>query len=224
MNSTLKRSLFWGVFLVIIGLVIWGLIVAGNKSATTSSNGGITPISISHDISSSTDWTLGSSSAPVHLVEYADFQCPACAAYSPIINQLLKDEAGKIYYAYRYFPLPQHTNALSSAYAATAAGLQGQFFPMHDLLFANQTDWQDISDPTSIFLGYAKTLGLDLTKFTADMNSDAVKNRVTTGLQDATTMGLDYTPTLFINGKRIANPSSYAAFKALIDAAAQSHS
>jgi protein-disulfide isomerase len=221
MNPILKRILFWGGFLIVIALIVWGLIVASSKSAATAANGGVTPITVSHPISSA-DWTIGSSSAPVQLIEYADFQCPACAAYSPVIDQLLASSSGEIYYAYRYFPLPQHANALVAAYAATAAGLQGQFWTMHDLLFTNQTSWQDLPDPTSVFVGYATSLGLNIPKFTADANSQAVKDRVAAGLQDATAMGLDYTPTLFINGTRVANPSSYAAFKALIDAAAQS--
>ena len=92
---------------------------------------------------------------------------------------------------------------------------------MHDLLFAGQADWQDVTDPTSIIDGYATKIGLDMKKFTADMASDAVKTRVATDLQDATTMALDYTTTLFINGKRVANPQNYEAFKTLIETAAQ---
>jgi protein-disulfide isomerase len=220
MNTTLKKILFWGTFVIIFILIIWGIIVVGSESATS---GGVTPITISHPLSSA-DWTEGSSTAPVQLVEYADFQCPACAAYAPVIKQLLSDESGKIYFGYRYFPLPQHANALAAAYAATAAGLQGKFWEMHDLLFANQADWENLADPTSVFIGYAQTLGLDIKKFTSDMGSDAVKNRVATDLNDANAMGLDYTPTLFVNGTRINNPETYAAFKALIDAAAQSNS
>jgi protein-disulfide isomerase len=141
-----------------------------------------------------------------------------------VISQLIASSSGEIYFGYRYFPLPQHANALVAAYAATAAGLQGKFWQMHDLLFENQTSWQDLADPTSVFAGYATSLGLNMAKFTADSNSDAVKARVAASLQDATAMGLDYTPTLFVNGVRIANPQSYAAFKALIDAAAQAKS
>ena len=220
MNPILKRSLFWGVFVVILGLIVWGMIVASAKSAATAANGGVSQIAVSHPLSAG-DWTQGSSSAPVQLIEYADFQCPACAAYAPVITKLLADEGGKVYFGYRYFPLPQHANALITAYAATAAGLQGKCWEMHDLLFAGQADWQDVTDPTSIIDGYATKIGLDMKKFTADMASDAVKTRVATDLQDATTMALDYTPTLFINGKRVANPQNYEAFKTLIDTAAQ---
>lgn len=218
MNPILKKSLFWGSFLIVIALIIWGMIAANAKSAAVTANGGITPIALSHPLSSA-DWTQGSSSAPVTLVEYADFQCPACATYSPVIKKILAEEADKIYFGYRYFPLPQHANALSSAYAATAAGLQGKFWEMHDLLFTNQTAWQDVADPTSLFVGYATSLSLDKAKFLADMSSDAVKARVAAGRDDATASGLDYTPTLFLNGKRIANPKNYEEFKALIDAA-----
>ncbi|MEI6057471.1 MAG: DsbA family protein [bacterium] len=218
MHPTLKRTIFWGVFLIILGLIVWGMIMASAKDAVTTSNGGVTPIVLSHPLSSD-DWTQGSSSAPVTLVEYADFQCPACAAYSPVISKVLAEESGKVYFGYRFFPLPQHANAMSSSEAATAAGLQGKFWEMHDLLYANQSEWENAADPTSIFKGYATTLGLDTTKFLADMTSDAVKARITADRDDSTAMGLDYTPTLFLNGKRIANPQNYAAFKALIETA-----
>jgi protein-disulfide isomerase len=223
MNPTVKRVLFWGAFIVIIGLVIWGMIAASLSTLPSAANGGVTPIALSHPLSSA-DWTQGSSTAPVTLVEYADFQCPACAAYSPVLTKLVSDESGKVYFGYRYFPLSQHMNALPAAYAATAAGLQGKFWEMHDLIFAGQTTWENLADPTPIFTGYAAALGLDMKKFAADTASDAVKARVAASLDDATAMGLDYTPTFFLDGKRIDNPQSYAAFKAIIDAAAVSKS
>jgi protein-disulfide isomerase len=168
----------------------------------------------------------------VTIVEYADFECPACQDYYPILKQLIADENGtasasgaganRIFFVYRYFPLPQHPNAIISAEAAQAAGVQGQFWAMHDLLFANYTDWENLSDPTSIFLGYAAKIGISTTTFLADLTSPAVDKVVTDSYQADTTAGLDYTPTLFINGNRIDNPSTniYADLKTLVDAAA----
>ena len=221
-DPALKRSIFWIIFIVIVALITWGMIVAGNK-ASPAANGGVTAIALNKPVTSA-DWTIGSSTAPVTLVEYADFQCPACAAFHPIVKQLLAEDGAKIYFAYRYFPLPQHANGMTSAGAAEAAGLQGRFWDMQDLLFTNQLNWQDLPDPTSVFVGYATTLGLDKTKFLADMASPSVKTKILASLQDANDNNLDYTPTFFVNGKRIANPAGYAAFKTLIDNAAQSHS
>jgi protein-disulfide isomerase len=222
MDSTQKRVLFWFLFIVVIGLIVWVAwgVFAAKNSATATAN---TPVVKLMTPVTSSDHTLGTSTAPVTLVEYADFECPACQAYAPIITQLLKDEGSKVYFVYRYFPLPQHPNAVPAAKAAEAAGLQGQFWAMHDMLFADNAQWENLSDPTSVFVGYAKTLGLNTTKFTTDMASPTVAATINADLAQANANGLTYTPTLFVNGVRIDNPQIYAAFKALVDSAASAN-
>ena len=217
-TSKLQRFFNWGIFIVILGLIIWGLVAAGNKAPGQATNPS-SPIALNKPISSA-DWTIGSSSAPVTIVEYADFQCPACQTYAPLITQLLAAEGGKVYFAYRYFPLPQHQNAVSSARAAQAAGLQGKFWEMHDKLFANYAEWQDNSDPTSIYLGYATAIGISTTTFYKDYSSTAVADVVSNGYQESVANDLSYTPTFFVNGTRIVNPQGYDAFKKVIDDAA----
>ena len=217
MNPTLKRVIFWIIFIAIIVLVVWGMVVASNKGQGSPN----APVPLSTPVTSS-DWSEGSSSAPVTIVEYADFECPACQAYAPVLEKLLAAEPSNIFFVYRYFPLPQHSNAIPAAEAAQAAGIEGKFWPMHDLLFANHGDWENLPDPTSVFVKYATTIGLNAAQFTKDLNSDAVKNAVMAGYQDAVKSNLSYTPTIFINGFRIDNPQSYDAFKQLIDNAAAS--
>jgi protein-disulfide isomerase len=219
MDSTQKRVLFWFLFIVVIGLIVW--VVWSNYSAknTAAATSNAPVVKLLNPVTSS-DHTLGSPSAPVTLVEYADFECPACQAYEPVIEQLLKDEGSKVYFAYRYFPLPQHPNAVPAAKAAEAAGLQGKFWQMHDMLFADNAQWENLSDPSSVFVGYAKTLGLNTTQFSKDYASAAVAATINADLAQANANQLTYTPTLFVNGVRIDNPTSYAAFRALIDAAA----
>ena len=229
-TGKMKRIGFWGFFVIIIALIVWGLVAANGKSAGSSASG-TAPTTLPAPVTAS-DWSIGSSTAPVTIVEYADFECPACQDYYPILKQLIADENGtastsgaganRIFFVYRYFPLPQHPNAIISAEAAQAAGAQGQFWAMHDLLFANYTDWENLSDPTSIFLGYAAKIGISTTTFLADLTSPAVAKVVTDSYQADTTAGLDYTPTIFINGTRIDNPGSniYAGLKAMVDAAA----
>ena len=154
------------------------------------------------------------------LVEYADFQCPACAAYHPVVNQLLDAYKNKIFYVYRIFPLEQaHPNALVSAQAAYAAYQQGAFFSYGDLLFTKQTDWADLADPRNTFISYAQTLKLNVSKFTADMNSSDTQKYVKDSENEALNEGINQTPSFFINGKLIQNPTNLDDFKKLINAA-----
>jgi protein-disulfide isomerase len=137
----------------------------------------------------------------VTLVEFSDFQCPACSAVQPMLTQLLTKYQGKVKFVYRYFPLVSiHKNAQMSAQAAEAAGLQGKFWEMHDKLFITQTAWEGIADPKEIFVGYARDLGLDTTKFATDLVSAPVVDEVNADSAAATRYNLQGTPTFFVNG------------------------
>ena len=165
------------------------------------------------------DHILGTTTAPVIIVEYADFECPTCAAFSPLLNQLQSDEQGKVAIVYRYFPLPQHRNAVNAAKAAEAAGLQGKFWEMHDILFKNQTAWENIVEPKAFFGEYAKVLGIDTVQFATDYDSNAVANRVAEDAADAKRNRLTYAPTLFVGGVRIPNPQTYNELKQAVEKA-----
>jgi protein-disulfide isomerase len=212
-----KRLFFWLGFIVVLGLIIWGLIVAMNKSgsSTTGKYGTAPAITLA-------DHVRGPATAPVTITEYSDFQCPACEAYEPVLEKLEAVASSSFKLVYRHYPLPQHPNALPAAYASEAASLQGKFWEMHDLLFANHTDWTEESDATPIFIGYATKLGLDVNKFKTDMASDAVKTRVQSDADEAQTLKLDYTPTFFLNGTVIPNPQGYEPFLSVIQNAASS--
>lgn len=164
------------------------------------------------------DWFEGGKDASVVLVEYSDFQCPACGAYYPIVKGLHDAYGDKLKIVYRNYPLTEvHPNAQIGAQAAEAAGLQGKFFEYHDMLFLNQKAWSLEEDPTGTLTGYAKTLGLDEAKFTSDLTSDAVKKSVKEDLDGGTKSNIQGTPTFFINGFKIENPNGLEPFKTLID-------
>ena len=157
---------------------------------------------------------------PITLVEYSDFQCPACRAYYPIVEELLKQRGEKITFVYRYFPLPQHFNAYPSAQAAEAAGKQGKFFEMGDKLFTNQDAWANFSASAAfeVFKGYAAELGLDITKFESDYKDSLTKGIIQNGYKSGVKLGVDQTPTFFLNGKRLKpGPQSLDEFIKLID-------
>ena len=145
------------------------------------------------------------------LVEYSDFQCPSCKGAHDILKTI--DASGsadfsiskKVTFVYRYFPLYQiHNKAYISAYAAEAAGFQGKFWQMADLLFDNQQSWSASNDPQKeYFLNYAKELKLNIDQFKNDLNSAVVKDRVNSDLKEAEQIGVDSTPTFFLNGQKV---------------------
>ena len=204
----LKKLGIWIGALAIVAVSVWGLVALVNAPTTPTSPTMTAPAL------NNTDITTGSKNAKVLLTEYANFQCPACAAYHPLINQLMKDYDGKVLFVYRFFPLTTiHKNAMVSAEAGYAAQLQGKFWQMDDLLFNNQSTWAEMTDPTNVFVGYAKDLGMDTAKFTVDMQAQSTKDFINKEQDEGTAVGINSTPTFFINGKSIQNPQSYDAFK-----------
>ena len=130
----IKRILFWLGFIVVIGLIIWGMIAAGKKASRETAN---LPLP---DQITAQDWARGNVNGPVTIVEYSDFQCPACGIYFPVVEQLFKEYASNMRFVYRHFPLPQHANAIPAAKASEAAGKQGKFWEMYEMIFSTQKD------------------------------------------------------------------------------------
>ena len=153
----------------------------------------------------------------VTLVEFSDFQCPACMSVQEPLKQLLTKYEGKIEFVYRYFPLTNiHKNAQMSAQAAEAAGVQGKFFEMHDKLFATQKAWEGIVDPRETFKGYAKELGLDEAQFATDMESQSTKDAIAVDVLAATRYQISGTPTFYVNGVKTEFPQLEAKLAELI--------
>lgn len=167
------------------------------------------------------DQKKGSQNSPIVLVEYSDYQCPACAAYHPLVEELLKTYSDKILFVYRHFPLRQHQYAQLAAQTAEAAGKQGKFWEMHAKLFENQGIWSESSKAKETFLDYAKELNLDTEKFLADLDSEAVKDKILSDYQSGVSFGVNGTPSFYLNGRKINNPSGLEAFKSSIEAEIQ---
>jgi protein-disulfide isomerase len=211
----IKRLIFWIIFVAILGLIVWGLAIAMNKTSASLPQAGV-PAPVT-----ATDHILGPASAPVTLIEYEDFQCPACGLYYPIIERLMTEASTTVRLVFRHFPLSQHANALITAEASEAAAMQGKFWEMYRLIYSHQADWSDLPDAHATLVGYAQQIGLDIVKFKADLDSSAAKAAVVADQTEGEQIGIDQTPTFFVNGKAITNPQGYEAFKALIDSAAR---
>lgn len=140
----------------------------------------------------------GRQDAKVYLVEFSDFQCPACKAYQPIVDSILKKYGDRIAFGYRHFPLPQHQFAKLAAQAAEAAGEQDKFWEMHDYLFANQ---ERLSD--ELIKEGGRAIGLDEQKFGAALNSSKYNDKISKDLALGQRLGVDSTPTFFLNGRKL---------------------
>lgn len=211
MNNDTKIILSVSFFsILLIAVFLW--LSQPPKSANTNKSAQLTEL-----LQKNPGQTRGNPQAKVQLVEFADIQCPACATYAPDIDKFVTDYAQEISYVYKHYPLPQHLNAIISAQAAQAAGLQGKFFELQSLLFAKQSNWSGQTDPMSMFLNYAKQVNLDLTKFQSDINSQPVKDAITNDTADGNTLGVDSTPTVLINGVPFNLAPNYANLKKEVD-------
>jgi protein-disulfide isomerase len=153
----------------------------------------------------------------VQVVEFGDYQCPACGQAYPVTKQLISDYQGKITFIFRNFPLPMHPNALPAAEAAEAAGAQGKFWEMHDKLYETQDEWSGVLDPTNAFTHYASDLGIDADKFKQDIIAKKYQDIISKDQSDGYSLGVQGTPTFFVNGKQ-QSAFDYDSLKNAIDA------
>jgi len=205
-----EAKILTAILVVVVGGLI-GLFVIANRPAPT-------PKGDKTKITRPTSHKEGSGT--IQMVEFGDYQCPACGAAYPNVQQLLKDYGSHITFYFRNFPLTQlHPNAMASAQAAEAAGAQGKFWQMHDLLYQSQQDWGSLttvlsaSDVEAKFVSYAGQLGLDVNKFKSDYTSDAIQNIINQDLADATALNLQGTPTFYFNGQPYSGASDYASLR-----------
>jgi len=203
-------------FLLVLIVCVLGLI--GVYVATSEKEDASTPKSSGATISNN---VIGANKKGVTLVEYGDFQCPACAGYHPLVKQIIEKYKDDIQFQFLNFPLQQiHQNARAAARTAEAAGKQGKYWEMHDILYEQQDSWKDSTSVNTIFDGYATQLGLNLQQLKTDFGSNAVNETINADLAEGQRLGVDSTPTFFLQGKKIEDlPRDLAGFTKLIDQA-----
>jgi protein-disulfide isomerase len=155
---------------------------------------------------------MGPATARITLVEFSDFQCPYCSKAVAQINASLKAYPNDLKLIFKQYPLDSHPAAAISAAASLAAHAQGKFWPMHDVMFANR---QKLSRQS--ILGWAKDLGLDMKRFTADLDSEAIRKAVLRDQADGDKAGVEGTPTVFLNGQKYNGDLAPDAIKSVID-------
>lgn len=203
---------FLAIIAVIIVALFGVLMFTRDKGDAGNSSGG-------DSTAQATNHTVGAGTKNVTIVEYGDFQCPACKAYYPIVKAIKEEYGDQIKFQFRHNPLTSiHPNAFIGSRAAEAAGMQGKFWEMHDILYEQQDSWTQGSDPTAAFVTYATQLNLDVDKFKTDMTSKAVSDAINADLKAGQAIGVNSTPTFVINGKKVdKNPQTLEEFKKLID-------
>lgn len=210
--------------LITIGIVTLIVLIGGvfllNRGAPSPSNTGANvPANSPLLVRSNSDKTASDSAQPkVTVVEFADYECSACGEANPIIQQILKNYDGKINFVFRNFPLPQHQNSMIAAEVAEAAGEQGKFWEMHDKLYETQNDWSNSNNPLELFISYAKDMGLDTAKIRNEVSANKFSAKIQQDIADATALGINETPTFFINGQELLGVQVYGDLKKIIDA------
>jgi protein-disulfide isomerase len=203
-----------GISILTIVLVVGAALLFGGAAQTTPGNG--QPIKNTSVLIRKTSPEINNHSK-VTLVEFGDFECPACGEEYPVVTQILKNYKGKINYVFRNFPLPQHANAPEAAEAAEAAKAQGNFFGMFNLLYQNQNSWADASDPTSYFVSYAKALHLNIKQFESDVKNKKYANVIQQDVNDGYAVSVNATPTFFLNGVPMVGVLPYSDFQTAIN-------
>jgi protein-disulfide isomerase len=202
-------------FLAIIAILIIGtiaaIIFAGGSDDSGSSGGSSSEIA-------ATDHVRGAADSPVVLMEYGDFQCPACAGFDTVMEELFATYGDRVSFVYRHFPLTQiHPNAMAAHRAAEAAGRQGKFFEMGHLLYQRQSEWSESNNAASAIEAFAVELGLDIEKYRLDVSDSATLTVINDQRRSGENLDVSATPTFFLNGEKIDNPQSLEEFQKLLD-------
>lgn len=217
-GNTSVRNLYLiggGVVLFVIAILV-GVVIAGNRPAAVAES---YPFQTGRTAEGF--YYKGNPDAPVKVIDYSDYQCPACKAYvdrlSPIVTRDYI-ETGKVQFIYHEFPLQIHPNAVPAGEAARCAGDQGRYWQMHDTLFARQAEWSNLSSPVARFNAYARDIGLDAGQFASCMSQAIHTAEIAAAGQAAINANIPATPTFVVNGQQVDSAGLIPAIDAALRA------
>lgn len=224
-NASTRPKGFYGVLIAIavVGASILGYAMT-RKPATAAAPA---PLAVSAaNAGPAQGYTLGKPDAPVKILEWADFECPACGRFATITEPDVRKrliETGLASITFYDFPLPQHRNSQPASNAAACADEQGKFWPMHDQIFGAQDQWntQATDNPKPMFMKYATAIGLNTTQFESCYDARKYQNRIVANFAEGERRRVNSTPTFVIGDRQIADALSYDELKAMVDAAAK---
>lgn len=199
----------WIIFSVIVVAILGGLVVlSGKDKIDVSKVDQNSIVTASEQTGNIEEHVFGNAKSKVVLIEYGDFQCPACGGAHPNLKRITEEYKDKIAFIFRNYPLTSiHPNARAASAAAEAAGLQGKYWEMHDALYESQDGWSssDATDRTSFFITQAKSIGVkNLEKFQQDLASKEINKKISFDLALGKKAGASGTPTFVLNGTRLS--------------------
>lgn len=215
LSNEAKVLLGIGLTLAIGAVVFFVLVVPSSSPAPVGRSGEPRNAAI---LVREDSYRQGPPDAKVTLVEFLDPECEACRVMYPVVERIRREYGDRILFVVRYFPL--HRNSVLAVKATEAAGRQGKYEAMYSTLFENQPAWGEKSEPqTQLFLGYARSIGLDMDQFQRDLNDTTIEDKVNRDRDDGVAVGVRGTPTFFVNGTIVGNVMPYEQLKSKIDAA-----
>lgn len=207
-----ETKILIGIMVAVLVLLIGGVFFLSMGSPKVESIDGAS--NTVYKIDYSKGHKIGSDSAKARLVEFSDFQCPACKGAEPFVKEILAKNNPNLQFIYRNYPLAQHSNAKAAANAAEEAATQGKFWEMHDKLFETQTQWESLPNPSDFFAKIATELGLDGAKVKEATEKQKYSSLIQDDLNDGNTAALNATPTFYLNGKKL----EVSSFQGIVDA------
>jgi protein-disulfide isomerase len=207
MKSKMKYSIVF-LLALLMGILWYG-------SSQSSEKGGKNT-AVDAFVLASDDHIKGNPEGSIIIIEYLDFECPACAAYAPVIHALRAEFSDDVRIVARYFPLSMHKNGFSSARAVEAAARQGKYWEMYDILLSHQKEWGGKTrEDQALFEKYAVAIGLDVEKFKNDVFDPVLAERIKRDIISGEQLGIRGTPSFFLNGKEI-HPRTIEELRGLI--------
>lgn len=205
---TTETKVLGSVLILTVVLLLGGVFLLSRNQSPKASTLGTNIVQIDY----SKGQKIGSSSAKVKLVEFSDLECPACLNVEPIVKKIRASYSlDQLQFIYRHFPLTQHPHSRQVATLAEAAGEQGKFWEMHDKLFETQTAWTklDNAEATTFFIDLAKQLNLDENKVKKALDENTFLSKINDDLTEGQRLGVDSTPTFYLNGRKVDIQLSY---------------
>lgn len=169
-----------------------------------------------YDINYTKGQKIGSESAKLKLVEFSDFQCPACRAAEPFVKKIRDEKSDQVQVIYRHFPLAQHAHAREAANFAEYAATEGKFWQLHDRLFETQSAWEKLPDVTEYFIEIGKEFGLDGQKIKDSIQKSVYNQKINEDISEGSLINVNATPTFYLNGKKL-NIENFSEINNLID-------
>lgn len=213
-----------GPFYALLGAIAGAAVLLIVWQASRPTSSGVVMIDPNTPLPEAQGYLMGDPAAPVQVLEFADFECPACGSFATLTEPDVRSrlvQSGQISFRFLDFPLPQHLNSWDASMAAACANEQGKFWEMHDQIFANQDRWatQATNRPKAVFERLAQSLGLNMSQWDDCYDAQKYKLNIAANLREGENRGVRSTPTFIIGGRMIANAMGYDQFKMYVDSA-----